>query len=142
WGQVAYTLQWYETRPEHDFVRGAKWSLQPTGGPLQATRRWPWGDAEPWGPGFHDEVRRRFGRSLSWGIICEDLPDAENRVELDPDSPDETGMAGVRIHYRTGENSHRMLRFMTARAEESLREAGAYQTVVAQQARESGLHVL
>jgi choline dehydrogenase-like flavoprotein len=142
WGQLAYSLQFYETRPENDFVRGAKWSLQATGGPLQSTRRWPWGDAEIWGENFHAEFRRRFGRSVSWGIVCEDLPDVNNCIELDTQALDDSGMPGVKIHYKTGENSRRMLKFMCERAQESLREAGAYRTVVAPQSRESGWHIL
>ncbi|MGE0282825.1 MAG: GMC family oxidoreductase [Rhizobiaceae bacterium] len=143
WGQVAYTLQFYETGKDRDFVRGSKWSLQPTGSPAQIARRWPWGDENQlWGETFHDEFARRFGRSVSWGIICEDLPDIENRVEIDHGAPDDTGMPGVKIHYKTGENSKRMLRFMAERAKESLMEAGAYRTVVAPQSRESGWHIL
>ncbi|MFM0500751.1 GMC family oxidoreductase [Paraburkholderia caffeinilytica] len=142
WGQLAYCLQFYETSQERDFVRGSKWSLQPTGGPLSAARRWPWGDAPLFGENFHEEFGRRFGRSLSWGIICEDLPDERNHVSLDPENPDSSGMAGVKIHYETGENAKRMLKFMTARAQESLQAAGAYRTVVAPQSRESGWHIL
>jgi choline dehydrogenase-like flavoprotein len=143
WGQVAYTLQFYETQKDRDFVRGSKWSLQPTGSPAQIARRWPWGDENQlWGPSFHEEFARRFGRSVSWGIICEDLPDVASHVALDPDHPDDTGMPGVTIHYKTGENSRRMLKFMAARARESLIEAGAYRTVVAPQSRESGWHIL
>ncbi|MDX3974882.1 GMC family oxidoreductase [Shinella sp.] len=143
WGQVAYTLQFYETSKDRDFVRGSKWSLQPTGSPAQIARRWPWGDENQlWGETFHEEFARRFGRSVSWGIICEDLPDVENHVELDTAAPDDTGMPGVKIHYKTGENSKRMLKFMTERAKESLIEAGAYRTVTAPQSRESGWHIL
>jgi choline dehydrogenase-like flavoprotein len=143
WGQVAYTLQFYETHKDRDFVRGSKWSLQPTGSPAQIARRWPWGDENQlWGPSFHDEFAKRFGRSVSWGIICEDLPDEANHVALDADHSDDSGMPGVAIHYKTGENSRRMLKFMAERARESLVEAGAYRTVVAPQSRESGWHIL
>lgn len=143
WGQVAYTLQFYETDEARDFVRGAKWSLQPTGGPLQATRRWPWGDNTGfWGAGFHEEFARRFGRSMSWGIVCEDLPDEANFVELDTDNPDSSGMPGVKVHYRTSDNSRRMLTYMVDRAKESFEAAKAYRTVVSPQARETGWHML
>ena len=68
WGQVAYTLQFYETSKQRDFVRGSKWSLQPTGSPAQIARRWPWGDENSlWGAGFHEEFARRFGRSVIMG---------------------------------------------------------------------------
>jgi len=79
---------------------------------------------------------------VSWGIICEDLPDETNCVALDTDHPDSSGMPGVTVHYKTSENSRRMLRFMTERATESLREAGAYRTVSAPQSRESGWHIM
>ena len=36
WGQSIYSMEFAESRPEHDFVRGAKWNLSPTGGPLNA----------------------------------------------------------------------------------------------------------
>ena len=44
WGQHLHSLQFYETDPARGFVRGAKWGLQPTGGPVSATRGWPWGE--------------------------------------------------------------------------------------------------
>ena len=43
-------------------------------------------------------------------------------------------MPGVKIHYKTGENSKRMLKFMAARARESLIEAGNFiETIVSRQ---------
>ena len=38
WGQHIHSLQFYETDPARNFVRGAKWGLQPTGGTLSMTR--------------------------------------------------------------------------------------------------------
>src|SRR5690606_31535178 len=56
WGQIAYSLNFYETDKNRDFVRGAKWSLQPTGSPAQNAKRWPWGEANPlFGDNFHSE---------------------------------------------------------------------------------------
>src|SRR5439155_9929 len=44
WGQHIHSLQFYETDPSRNFVRGAKWGLQTTGGPLSMTRAYAWGD--------------------------------------------------------------------------------------------------
>lgn len=143
WGQAAYSLQFYETDPARDFVRGAKWSLQATGGPLQATRSWPWGNStDLWGAPFQDEFSRRFGRSMSWGIICEDLPDETNEVVLDPNIVDVSGPGGVKINYATSENSNRMADFMAQRARESFEASGAYRTIISPHARETGWHML
>ncbi len=140
-GQIAYCLQFYETDESRGFVRGAKWSLQPTGGPLQAIREWPWGQAELWGDRFHAAIATRFSHSVSWGIICEDLPDADNRVVLDPTLTDPDGISAPKLVYKTSENSRRLLAFHVARAQESLEAAGAQATVVAPQIRETGWHV-
>jgi choline dehydrogenase-like flavoprotein len=142
WGQHLHSLQFYETDTSRGFVRGAKWGLQPTGGPVAMTRSYPWGDNAIWGAGFHEGIRKRLGRSAMWGIIAEDLPDEENRVVLDTVLKDADGIPAPKIIYRMSENSHRLLRFHLARAKESLEAAGAYETVVAPLIRETGWHLL
>jgi choline dehydrogenase-like flavoprotein len=142
WGQHLHSLQFYETDTARGFVRGAKWGLQPTGGPVSMTRSYPWGDNPIWGPGFHQGIRKRLGRSAMWGIIAEDLPDESNRVVLDPELTDGDGIAAPKIIYRMSENSYRLLRFHQERARESLQAAGAYETIVAPLIRETGWHLL
>ncbi len=143
WGQHLHSLQFYETDASRGFVRGAKWGLQPTGGPVAMTRSYPWGEENAiWGPRFHDGIRKRLGHSAMWGIIAEDLPDKENRVVLDPVLKDADGIPAPKIIYRMSENSHRLLKFHLARARESLEAAGAYETVVAPLIRETGWHLL
>jgi choline dehydrogenase-like flavoprotein len=142
WGQHLHSLQFYETDPERGFVRGAKWGLQPTGGPVSMTRSYPWGDNPIWGPGFHQSIRKRLGRSAMWGIIAEDLPDEANRVVLDPELKDGDGIPAPKLIYRMSENSYRLLRFHQERARESLQAAGAYETIVAPLIRETGWHLL
>jgi choline dehydrogenase-like flavoprotein len=142
WGQHIHSLEFYETDAARGFVRGAKWGLQPTGGPVSMTRSYPWGDNEIWGEGFHRGIRQRLGHSAMWGIIAEDLPDEENRVVLDERLTDASGIPAPKIIYRMSENSHKLLAFHLARAKESLEAAGAYRTVVAPLIRETGWHLL
>jgi choline dehydrogenase-like flavoprotein len=143
WGQHLHSLQFYETDEARGFVRGAKWGLQPTGGPVAMTRGYPWGEENAiWGAGFHDGIRKRLGHSAMWGIIAEDLPDENNRVVLDPVLQDVDGIPAPKIIYRMSDNSYRLLKFHLARAKESLEEAGAYETVVAPLIRETGWHLL
>ncbi|MCU0879919.1 MAG: GMC family oxidoreductase, partial [Pirellulaceae bacterium] len=142
WGQHLHSLEFYETDTSRGFVRGAKWGLQPTGGPVSMTRSYPWGDNSIWGAGFHAGIRKRLGHSAMWGIIAEDLPDDANRVELDPLLVDGDGIPAPKIIYRMSENSRRLLEFHLARAQESLQAAGAYETVVAPLIRETGWHLL
>ncbi|MCA9130179.1 MAG: GMC family oxidoreductase, partial [Planctomycetales bacterium] len=143
WGQHIHSLEFYETDASRGFVRGAKWGLQPTGGPISMTRAYPWGaENSIWGDAFHDGIRKRLGHSAMWGIIAEDLPDESNRVVLDKELKDGSGIPAPKIHYRMSENSHRLLEFHLARARESLEAAGAYETVIAPLIRETGWHLL
>ena len=143
WGQHIHSLEFYETDAARGFVRGAKWGLQPTGGPLSMTRAYPWGAENPiWGAGFHRDLRRRLGRSAMWGIIAEDLPEEQNRVVLDPVRTDGDGLPAARIQYRMAENSRRLMAFHQERAKESLEAAGAYETVIAPFIRATGWHLL
>jgi choline dehydrogenase-like flavoprotein len=142
WGQLLYSLQFYETDLSRGFVRGAKWGLVPTGPAETITRTYPWGERPVWGPGFHDEVARRYNRSIGWGIIAEDLPDETNQVTLSPTLTDRFGMPAPAIHYRLSENSKAILEFNLARAAESLRAAGTRETITAPLIRESGWHIL
>jgi choline dehydrogenase-like flavoprotein len=143
WGQHLHSLEFYETDTSRGFVRGAKWGLQPTGGPVSMTRAYPWGEENAsWGEGFHAGIRKRLGRSAMWGIIAEDLPDETNRVILDPELTDSDGIPAPKVIYRMSENSHRLLAFHVARAKESLEAAGAYETVIAPLIRETGWHLL
>jgi choline dehydrogenase-like flavoprotein len=95
-----------------------------------------------WGAGFHDEVHRRLDRSVGWGIIAEDLPDEDNHVSLSDTLTDRWGLPAPALHYRVSENSAAILRFNLDRAAESLRAAGARETIEAPLLRESGWHIL
>jgi len=143
WGQFIHSLEFYETDASRGFVRGAKWGLQPTGGPFSMTSAYPWGaENEIWGSGFQDAVRGRLGHSTMWGIIAEDLPEESNRVVLDPEVKDAYGIAGAKIEYKLSENSRRLVEFHQARARESLLASGARDVVVAPFIRATGWHLL
>ncbi|MCR4471588.1 GMC family oxidoreductase [Burkholderia sp. SCN-KJ] len=142
WGQRAYSLEFAETRPGLGFVRGAKWQLMGTGGPLNAINSYPWGDTAVWGQDFHKTIKQRFGRSAYWAILAEDLPSDENRVMLDPDARDVDGLPLAKVIYHTSENSRRLLAYNEEMAIQSMKEAGAYETIVAPQLRETGWHIL
>lgn len=142
WGQHLHCLEFYETDVARGFVRGAKWGLQPTGGPLSMTRSYPWGDNPIWGAGFHRALQKRLAHSAMWGIICEDLPEEKNQVVLDPIRKDSDGIPAPKLVYQMSENSKRLLQFHLARAGESLQAAGASEIVVAPLIRETGWHLL
>ena len=149
-GQKIDCYQFYETDEKRGFVRGAKWGAMPTGGPLGATsfvgtkifsdREATIDDA--WGASLHEVVDRRFGHSIVWGIIGEDLPEESNRVMLDPLVTDSDGIPAPKLHYRNSENTRRLLKFHVDRCVEAVKAAGAIETVVVHEVRDTGWHLL
>ncbi|MEO1190908.1 MAG: GMC family oxidoreductase [Pseudomonadota bacterium] len=149
-GQLIESFEFYETDEKRGFLRGAKWGAMPGGGPLGATSfvgsQIFKGD-EPtvedlWGENLHQMVERRFGHSLIWGIIGEDLPEEDNRVELDPEVTDTDGIAAPKLIYKVSQNSHDMLRFHVARLLEAVEAAGAIETNVVHQVPDTGWHLI
>lgn len=141
WGQSIYSLEFAHTRPGTGFVRGAKWNLGPSGGPLAAALM-PWQDEPLWGETLHQHVDEAFGRAAVWGIICEDLPDTANRVTLDSSRRDAAGVPVPVLRYTLSGNSRRMLAFNRERASESLRRAGAHRVLAPELLPEYGWHPL
>ncbi|MFE7213271.1 GMC family oxidoreductase [Streptomyces sp. NPDC057611] len=142
-GQALQSMQFYETDTSRGFVRGAKWNLMPTGGPLTHTL---WERGEDWrdgfGPAFHTRLRTTFGRYTEWGITTEDLPEDHNEVVLDPAATDSDGIPVPRIRYTISENTDRMLKFHVDRAVEAHLAAGATSVLPIPVVRESGWHLL
>lgn len=140
--QRAYSLEFAETGADRGFLRGAKLMLMPTGSPLGTISAHPWGRETEWGADFHKTVHQRFGRSAIWDIIAEDLPFPHNRVTLDPDLKDDDGIPAPKVSYRYDDGMHKLQKFMQEKAVISMREAGAYETLLAPPLRETGWHIL
>ena len=135
WGQNIYSLEFAETHPDRDFVRGAKWMVMPHGGPMFAVSEYHEAHAHRgfdalWGEEFHRAAAEVFGHAFTWGIQAEDLPEEHNRVLLDPDVCDSSGLPAARIEYRASANTQRMLDYNGARAVEAAEAAGATTTMV------------
>ena len=140
-GDLIESLEFYETDEKRGFVRGARWGLAPTGGPINAALPSRAG-TQVWGPNHHLHLRSHFGHGANWGIFGEDLPDEENRVVLSQSVTDSSGVPAPEVHYTISENSRRMLDFQIERASESLAEAGAHTVEVDRLMRYSGWHLL
>ncbi len=141
-GQYIQSMQFYETDESRGFVRGAKWGLMPTGGPLGAAMS-PFSTAQtPADAELHRLVRERLGHSTIWGLIGEDLPEETNYVTLDSTLTDSDGIPAPKIVYRNSENSRAMLRFHVDRARESLEASGSTSTFEEIGVPDSGWHLL
>ena len=125
-GGSIVSYEFYASDERRGFVGGAKWAMAPTGGPLRAALA----NGGAWGEEHHRHVRDRFGCSAHWGLVCEDLPNPENRVDLSPTLTDRAGLAAPRITYRIDDNTRALCEWHIDKARESLVEAGAWHTEV------------
>ena len=92
WGQHIHSLEFYETGPDRDFVRGAKWGLQPTGGPLAMTQAYPWGEENAiWGPSFHERSGGGSATRRCGGSSSRTCPRSRTGSSSTPSAPTTTG---------------------------------------------------
>ena len=132
-GQIASSLQFYETDRARGFIRGSKWSLTASGGPLGYALAMP-----SWGAPLHEAMAASFGHTMSLVVFAEDLPEDHNRVELHETLTDSDGIPAPKIYYRIGQNTGRIIDFNLQRAAEALTEAGSARTFATPVRREFG----
>jgi choline dehydrogenase-like flavoprotein len=141
-GQTIQSLQFYETDLRRGFVRGAKWGVFSTGGPLgvcAAHSGEPFDEA--WGANFHRNTRKELGCSLELHIIAEDLPEETNRVVLDDKLTDSDGIPAPKVIYKYSENSRKLCDFHIGRVKEALVAAGAVGMTVSPLRRDRSDHL-
>ena len=124
-GIPAMSQQFYETDPKRDFARGYTLLLERGFGPLHRA----WGGFAnkpvPWGADHHRVMKQRFPHVIRVTVMGEDLPEERNRVEIDPDLKDTSGIPAPRVVYGYGENSLKLLEHGDRMARQTLEAAGA-----------------
>jgi len=128
-GCCIMSQEFYETDASRGFLRGYSFEMLRGFGPA-STALWGLSHGRmPSGAEHHRAYADLFDRTAGMVVICEDLPEADNRVTLDPELSDSDGIPAPRITYRLSENSEAMLRHSVARAREVLEAAGARDTI-------------
>ena len=94
------------------------------------------------GDDVYDDFFAYYGRQLVVAVICEDLPESTNRVELDESRSDRFGDPGVKIHYALHENTRKMMIHGMGRARELMSAAGAIRSSAHGPVRNSGWHLM
>lgn len=122
-GNPFYSQEFYETDTRRGFVRGYSLVAERTFGPLSHAL------GVPWGREHHRIMRQRFPHTAGITVVADDLPEANNRIELDRSRTDSDGIPAARASYTLSENTRRMLDHGAARAREALLAAGAKEVI-------------
>ena len=142
-GSTMLSQEFYETNPDHDFIRGYDLQVLSYGNaPLAAAVGGLMGQKVAWGEDHHDEFKERFGHSVGIAIMTEDLPEEHNTVTLDPKLTDSDGIPAPKINYAVSENTAKMLEHGVARATEIMEAAGAKKVFSSNLRRNAGWHLL
>ena len=124
-GIPAMSQQFYETDATRGFVRGYTLLLERGFGPLSHA----WGSFSnhpvPWGANHHRVMKQRFPHLIRVTVMGEDLAEEHNRVEIDPELKDSSGIPAPRVRYTYGENSLKMLEHGARMSRQALEAAGA-----------------
>ena len=120
-----WSKEFYETDPSRGFVRGYTLQFSRGTGPANEAITSAAAGRLPWGKDHHRVYRELLDHRLLIGVACEDLPEAHNRVTLDPVLKDGNGIPAPKISYTISENTSLMMEHGIARAKEILTVAGA-----------------
>ena len=134
--------EFYETDLSRGFVRGYQFQLVRSSGPATTAQGFVTRSPIPWGADHHRVFNEHFGRTITVNVMGEDLPEPQNRVDLDPTLTDSDGIPAPKIDYRMSENSLKMMDHGIGRATELLQVAGAKAVLVNPLLRSSGWHLL
>lgn len=141
-GCCILSQEFYETRPEHDFVRGFGFQIARGASPVSAAKAGMARGDIPWGAGHHAAFSKYFGTDIYCGICVEDLPEPGNRVTLDSTLKDAHGIPAPKITYRMSDNSQKILAFALDRGRELMEAAGAWKIDAFGPLRYAGWHLL
>ncbi len=121
----ASSFQFYEHDPSRGFVSGGHIAAAGVGIPLPIN--WGLPGRPTWGAEAKQVDRDYFSNSMAVAMVLHDMPQHDNRVDLDESVVDAWGLPVARITLSPHENDLAMGRFLVDRCGEILQAAGANQ---------------
>jgi len=141
-GCAILSQEFYETNPKHAFRRGYTFQLLRGPGPLEWIISQLRRKEIVWGKMHAEFFKTRFNRTADLAAIIEDLPDANNYIDLDPNLKDRFGIPAPRVHYELSENSKQMLSHALTKGKEIMRAAGAKRVIAFGPVKDTGWHIM
>ena len=134
--------EFYETMNDAQHKRGYTIQVLRGTGPLETALSLRKLRKIEFGKKFHKQFLKSYGHTIPLAIICEDLPEKHNSIELDHTIKDSSGMPGVKINYKLSENSKRMLSHGISKAKELIKKAGAKSIISFGPVKHTGWHLM
>jgi choline dehydrogenase-like flavoprotein len=141
-GCALYSHEFYETNKSRGFKRGYTIQLLKSPGPLESFHYLKKFKKIKFGKSFFKNLFDYFGCTIPLAIICEDIPDKDNYIQLDYKNKDSSGMPGVKINYKLSKNTKKMLSHGINKCKKLLKTAGAKEVVAFGPVRNTGWHLV
>ncbi len=123
YGAPILSQEFYDTDVDRGFVNGFTFQI---GRGMTAS---PAALGLPWGEDHRDAFAKLFNHEIWFSVQTEDLPIWSNRVTLDSEHVDSSGLPGVAIEWNLHQNDRRIIEYGVERAEELADAAGALELV-------------
>ena len=117
------SFQFYNHDPNRGHVSGGHIACAGVGIPLPINWRLP--DAPAWGTAAKQNDRDNFNHSMAVAMVLHDMPQHDNRVDLDDEVKDAWGVPVARVTLTPHDNDLKQGRFLIDRAGEILNAAGS-----------------
>ena len=127
-GAPLYSHEFYHTDVDRGFVNGFGMQVARSFGSAYAAMGTHTGYVAPWGAGHRDFLDNHFGNHLMVFMFGEDLPVATNRVTLDPEVTDSSGLPAAHVVWEPHENDIALSNYGIDRIFEATRAVGAVET--------------
>lgn len=121
---VLYSQQFYDTDPTRDFVNGFSLQVGTALGAANSALGTNTGRIAPWGEQHRAFFNEHFAHHALVYVQGEDLPVRTNRVTLDPEVTDSSGLPAPHVHYDLHDNDRRLVEYGRLRAREAAEAAG------------------
>ena len=121
---VLYSQEFYDTDTSRGFVNGFSLQVGTALGAANSALGTNTGSVAPWGAEHRAHFNSHFAHHALVYVQGEDLPSANNRVTLDPEVKDSSGLPVPSVHYDLHENDRRLIEWGRARAHEAAAAAG------------------
>lgn len=119
----ASSFEHYEHSDDRDFASGGHIAAAGVGIPLPIN--WGLPDQPAWGAKAKEMDREFFNYSMAVAMVLHDMPQHDNRVDLDDSVTDAWGLPVARITLAPHDNDLKMGRYLIDRAADVLDAAGA-----------------
>jgi len=141
-GCCILSQEFYETDVSRGFVRGYTMQILRGSAPIETAVSGFFMRQIPIGRDHHKKFQKMYNHNAGILIISEDLPELHNRVELDLDKTDSSGVPGVKVHYKLSENTKKMLLHGLGKGKAVLEAANARVTASFAPVKNTGWHLM